>query len=114
MQNVQSVSQCVMFACKCVFLSLMADDKLNDQYVVQRPSARASRRKDEFIWYDKTSGELREETHFSVTDSAATCVALMHVRAFYFSSVSYSVFRPFQYTFECHSIMVSSSMHRVF
>uniref|UniRef100_A0A8D2ZZW6 Fork-head domain-containing protein n=1 Tax=Scophthalmus maximus TaxID=52904 RepID=A0A8D2ZZW6_SCOMX len=33
------------------------DDNLNDQYVVQRPSARASRRKDEFIWYDKTSGE---------------------------------------------------------
>ncbi|GAA6219012.1 forkhead box protein N5-like isoform X2 [Lates japonicus] len=31
------------------------DDKLNDQYVIQRPSARASRRKDEFIWYDKTS-----------------------------------------------------------
>ncbi|XP_038557052.1 forkhead box protein R1 [Micropterus salmoides] len=31
------------------------DDKLNDQYVVQRPSVRASRRKDEFIWYDKTS-----------------------------------------------------------
>ncbi|XP_041796271.1 forkhead box protein R1 [Chelmon rostratus] len=31
------------------------DDKLNDQYVVQRPSARAPRRKDEFIWYDKTS-----------------------------------------------------------
>uniref|UniRef100_A0A3Q3GUN0 Forkhead box R1 n=1 Tax=Labrus bergylta TaxID=56723 RepID=A0A3Q3GUN0_9LABR len=31
------------------------DDKLNDQYVVQRPSARALRRKDEFIWYDKTS-----------------------------------------------------------
>ncbi|XP_069581734.1 forkhead box protein R1 [Brachyistius frenatus] len=31
------------------------DDKLNDQYVVQRPSARASRRKDEFIWYDKMS-----------------------------------------------------------
>nr|XP_057933960.1 forkhead box protein R1 [Doryrhamphus excisus] len=31
------------------------DDKLGDQYVVQRPSARASRRKDEFIWYDKTS-----------------------------------------------------------
>ncbi|XP_035483870.2 forkhead box protein R1 isoform X2 [Scophthalmus maximus] len=31
------------------------DDNLNDQYVVQRPSARASRRKDEFIWYDKTS-----------------------------------------------------------
>ncbi|XP_035991566.1 forkhead box protein R1 isoform X1 [Fundulus heteroclitus] len=31
------------------------DDKPNDQYVAQRPSARASRRKDEFIWYDKTS-----------------------------------------------------------
>uniref|UniRef100_A0A3Q3IGT7 Fork-head domain-containing protein n=1 Tax=Monopterus albus TaxID=43700 RepID=A0A3Q3IGT7_MONAL len=31
------------------------DDQQNDQYVVQRPSARASRRKDEFIWYDKTS-----------------------------------------------------------
>ncbi|KAI3376867.1 hypothetical protein L3Q82_000119 [Scortum barcoo] len=30
-------------------------EKLNDQYVVQRPSARASRRKDEFIWYDKMS-----------------------------------------------------------
>uniref|UniRef100_A0A665WRV3 Forkhead box R1 n=1 Tax=Echeneis naucrates TaxID=173247 RepID=A0A665WRV3_ECHNA len=36
------------------------DDKLNDQYVVQRPPARASRRKDEFTFYDKTSGELRE------------------------------------------------------
>ncbi|XP_028258038.1 forkhead box protein R1 [Parambassis ranga] len=34
---------------------LYHDDKLSDQYVVQRPSARASRRKDEFIWYDKTS-----------------------------------------------------------
>ncbi|KAI3376861.1 hypothetical protein L3Q82_000117 [Scortum barcoo] len=33
----------------------MTDEKLNDQYVVQRPSARASRRKDEFIWYDKMS-----------------------------------------------------------
>ncbi|XP_033932985.1 forkhead box protein R1 [Pseudochaenichthys georgianus] len=31
------------------------DDKLNDQHVVQRPSSRASRRKDELIWYDKTS-----------------------------------------------------------
>lgn len=41
-----------------VFLSL-TDDKLNDQYVVQRPPARASRRKDEFIFYDKMSGELR-------------------------------------------------------
>ncbi|CAJ1050014.1 forkhead box protein R1 [Xyrichtys novacula] len=31
------------------------DEKLSDQYVVQRPSARSSRRKDEFTWYDKTS-----------------------------------------------------------
>ncbi|XP_041845229.1 forkhead box protein R1 [Melanotaenia boesemani] len=31
------------------------DDKLNDQYVVQRPSAKASRRKDDLIWYDETS-----------------------------------------------------------
>lgn len=37
------------------------DDKLSDQYVVQRPSARASRRKDEFVWYDKMSGEARVE-----------------------------------------------------
>lgn len=44
---------------ECVFMcfSLTTDDKLSDQYMVQRPSARASRRKDEFIWYDKTSGE---------------------------------------------------------
>ncbi|XP_054879579.1 forkhead box protein R1 [Poeciliopsis prolifica] len=31
------------------------EDKVNDQYLAQRPSARTSRRKDEFIWYDKTS-----------------------------------------------------------
>ncbi|XP_059179952.1 forkhead box protein R1 [Centropristis striata] len=31
------------------------DEKVNDQYVVQRPSARASRRKDEFTFYDKMS-----------------------------------------------------------
>uniref|UniRef100_A0A3B5KRL8 Fork-head domain-containing protein n=1 Tax=Xiphophorus couchianus TaxID=32473 RepID=A0A3B5KRL8_9TELE len=31
------------------------NDKVNDQYLAQRPSARACRRKDEFIWYDKTS-----------------------------------------------------------
>lgn len=39
----------------------MTDDKLGDQYVVQMPSARASRRKDDFIWYDKTSGEPKPE-----------------------------------------------------
>uniref|UniRef100_A0A3B3Y7U3 Fork-head domain-containing protein n=1 Tax=Poecilia mexicana TaxID=48701 RepID=A0A3B3Y7U3_9TELE len=31
------------------------NDKVNDQHVAQRPSVRACRRKDEFIWYDKTS-----------------------------------------------------------
>ncbi|XP_029001269.1 forkhead box protein R1 [Betta splendens] len=31
------------------------DDKLNEPYAVQRPSVGASRRKDEFIWYDPTS-----------------------------------------------------------
>uniref|UniRef100_A0A096M8K8 Forkhead box R1 n=1 Tax=Poecilia formosa TaxID=48698 RepID=A0A096M8K8_POEFO len=31
------------------------EDKVNDQHVAQRPSVRACRRKDEFIWYDKTS-----------------------------------------------------------
>ncbi|XP_005746760.1 forkhead box protein R1 isoform X1 [Pundamilia nyererei] len=34
---------------------LYHDDKVSDQYVVQRPSVRTSKRKDEFIWYDKTS-----------------------------------------------------------
>ncbi|XP_071345656.1 forkhead box protein R1 [Trachinotus anak] len=34
---------------------LYHDDQSNDQYVVQRPPARASRRKDEFAFYDKTS-----------------------------------------------------------
>lgn len=31
------------------------DDRASDQLFVQRPSIRASRRKDDFIWYDKTS-----------------------------------------------------------
>uniref|UniRef100_A0A671Y469 Forkhead box R1 n=1 Tax=Sparus aurata TaxID=8175 RepID=A0A671Y469_SPAAU len=44
------------------------DDKLSDQYVVQRPSARASRRKDEFIWYDKSSGEPRGEKNLLFSD----------------------------------------------
>lgn len=39
---------------------VVPDDKLHDQYVVQRPSARASRRKDEFVWYDKMSGEMKK------------------------------------------------------
>lgn len=62
-QNVLSLSN---VECHCVNLSLVTDDKLNDQYVVQRPSVRASRRKDEFIWYDKTSGELYRTCHLSV------------------------------------------------
>lgn len=41
-----------------VVVCVGTEDKLNDRYVVQRPSARASRRKDEFTWYDKVSGEL--------------------------------------------------------
>lgn len=47
-----------LFECVCV---CVPDEKLNDPYVVQRPSARASRRKDEFVWYDKMSGETRRE-----------------------------------------------------
>ena len=46
--------ECLVIVC---FVSL-TDEKLNDQYVVQRPCTRASRRKDEFIWYDKTSGKF--------------------------------------------------------
>lgn len=65
-QMILKCRMCILSVCnvvfECVNLSLMTDDKLNDQYVVQRPSARASRRKDEFIWYDKTSGEPRGET----------------------------------------------------
>lgn len=48
---------CILSLCVCVCVSL-TDDKVSDQYVVQRPSVRTSKRKDEFIWYDKTSGEL--------------------------------------------------------
>lgn len=48
--------------CLCV----RTEDKLNDRYVVQRPSARASRRKDEFTWYDKVSGELMTQHYVDV------------------------------------------------
>nr|XP_019962301.1 PREDICTED: forkhead box protein N5-like isoform X1 [Paralichthys olivaceus] len=41
------------------------DEKLADQFVVQRPSVRASRRKDEFVFYDKTSGERGRKLKFS-------------------------------------------------
>uniref|UniRef100_A0A3P8RL22 Forkhead box R1 n=1 Tax=Amphiprion percula TaxID=161767 RepID=A0A3P8RL22_AMPPE len=56
------VGECFLFILSMIFdcgaesvFFFLSDDKLNDQYVVHRPSARASRRKDEFIWYDKTS-----------------------------------------------------------
>lgn len=54
------IRQCVFCHCLCVsvFCVSLTDDKVSDQYVVQRPSVRTSKRKDEFIWYDKTSGEL--------------------------------------------------------
>lgn len=66
------------------------DDKLGDQYVAQRPLARASRRKDEFIWYDKTSGEcnfltrmisrvINSKTDLSVTTQAIMSNCGMHV-----------------------------------
>lgn len=54
-EGIKSEDQTVCILCVCVSLT---DDKVSDQYVVQRPSVRTSKRKDEFIWYDKTSGEL--------------------------------------------------------
>ncbi|XP_032369731.1 forkhead box protein R1 isoform X1 [Etheostoma spectabile] len=49
------------------------DDKLNDQYVVQRPSARASRRKDEFIWYDKTSDSFVTPNLWLLVNPSIAC-----------------------------------------
>ncbi|XP_040894911.1 forkhead box protein R1 isoform X2 [Toxotes jaculatrix] len=49
------------------------DDKLNDQYVVQRPSARASRRKDEFIWYDKTSDTFVKPNLWLLVNPGIAC-----------------------------------------
>ncbi|XP_031179645.1 forkhead box protein R1 isoform X1 [Sander lucioperca] len=49
------------------------DDKLNDQYVVQRPSARASRRKDEFIWYDKTSDTFVKPNLWLLVNPSIAC-----------------------------------------
>ncbi|KAG8001181.1 Forkhead box protein N5 [Nibea albiflora] len=49
------------------------DDKLNDQYVVQRPSARASRRKDEFIWYDKMSDTFVKPNLWLLVNPSIAC-----------------------------------------
>ncbi|XP_068431482.1 forkhead box protein R1 [Clinocottus analis] len=49
------------------------DDKLNDQYVVQRPSARASRRKDDFIWYDKTSDTFVKPNLWLLVNPSIAC-----------------------------------------
>lgn len=38
----------------CIFSLCM---RVNDQYVVQKPFVRTSKREDTIIWYDKTSGE---------------------------------------------------------
>ncbi|MED6260278.1 hypothetical protein ATANTOWER_010851 [Ataeniobius toweri] len=49
------------------------DDKLNDQYVAQRPSARASKRKDEFIWYDKTSDTFVKPNLWLLVNPSIAC-----------------------------------------
>ncbi|XP_077942041.1 forkhead box protein R1 [Gasterosteus aculeatus] len=49
------------------------DDKLVDQYVVQRPSARAPRRKDEFIWYDKTSDSFVKPNLWLLVNPSIAC-----------------------------------------
>lgn len=87
----------------------MTDDKLNDQYVVQRPSARASRRKDEFIWYDKTSGEPRGETlrrsncHLYFLLFLSTFI-VFYLFLFIFFTVIYLV--TFQYFSTHHNVCV--------
>ncbi|KAM8895185.1 LOW QUALITY PROTEIN: forkhead box protein R1 [Spinachia spinachia] len=49
------------------------DDKLMDQYVVQRPSGRATRRKDEFIWYDKTSDTFVKPNLWLLVNPSIAC-----------------------------------------
>ncbi|XP_075868440.1 forkhead box protein R1 isoform X2 [Nelusetta ayraudi] len=49
------------------------EDKLNDRYVVQRPSARASRRKDEFTWYDKVSDTFVKPSLWLWVDPNIVC-----------------------------------------
>uniref|UniRef100_H3DN73 Forkhead box R1 n=1 Tax=Tetraodon nigroviridis TaxID=99883 RepID=H3DN73_TETNG len=49
------------------------DDRLSDQYVVQRPSARASRRKDEFVWYDKMSDTFVKPNLWLLVNPSIAC-----------------------------------------
>ncbi|TNM90644.1 hypothetical protein fugu_002933 [Takifugu bimaculatus] len=49
------------------------DDKLNEQYVVQRPAARASRRKDEFVWYDKMSDTFVKPNLWLLVNPSIAC-----------------------------------------
>ncbi|XP_030582163.1 forkhead box protein R1 isoform X2 [Archocentrus centrarchus] len=49
------------------------DDKVNDQYVVQRPSVRSSKRKDEFIWYDKTSDTFVKPNLWLLVNPSIAC-----------------------------------------
>ncbi|KAL6113629.1 foxr1 [Pungitius sinensis] len=49
------------------------DDKLVDQYVVQRPCARPPRRKDEFIWYDKTSDSFVKPNLWLLVNPSIAC-----------------------------------------
>ncbi|XP_037337292.2 forkhead box protein R1 isoform X1 [Pungitius pungitius] len=49
------------------------DDKLMDQYVVQRPCARPPRRKDEFIWYDKTSDSFVKPNLWLLVNPSIAC-----------------------------------------
>ncbi|XP_053281627.1 forkhead box protein R1 [Pleuronectes platessa] len=49
------------------------DEKLVDQYVVQRPSVRASRRKDEFVFYDKTSDTFVKPSPWLLVNPNIVC-----------------------------------------
>ncbi|KAM4592410.1 forkhead box protein R1 [Odontesthes bonariensis] len=57
------------------------DEKLNDQYVVQRPCTRASRRKDEFIWYDKTSDTFVKPNLWLLVNPNIACPIKYRVHA---------------------------------
>ncbi|KAM9764610.1 forkhead box protein R1 [Menidia menidia] len=57
------------------------EEKLNDQYVVQRPCARASRRKDEFIWYDKTSDTFVKPNLWLLVNPHIACPITYRERA---------------------------------
>uniref|UniRef100_A0A668RV15 Fork-head domain-containing protein n=1 Tax=Oreochromis aureus TaxID=47969 RepID=A0A668RV15_OREAU len=52
---------------------LYHDDKVSDQYVVQRPSVRTSKRKDEFIWYDKTSDTFVKPNLWLLVNPSIAC-----------------------------------------